>query len=78
MDYDAVSHRLYERLYPVAALLCAAAGVACYAAADPGAAAQNFLAVGLGVRLDDGLRRYRFRRSEARASRGWVRTRVPV
>ncbi len=78
MSLDGVVVSVYERLYPVAVLLCAAAGVACYAVGEPVMAMESFLAVALGLKLDDSLRSHWDRKAEAEASRGWARARLPV
>ena len=46
----------YERLFPIAILACLAVGAMSYAADDSLKATLDFLAVGLGIKLDDRLR----------------------
>lgn len=78
MNPNMLAIGIYQRLYPVAVLLCAAVGGACFASADPVSAVQNFMAIALGIRLDERVRWRWHERSETAASRGWARSRVPT
>ena len=69
---------LYEKLFPPALLLCIAVGTFAWIAAEPAPALNNFLAAGFGLRLDDHLRKRRWKLREAEGAAGWVRTRSPV
>lgn len=66
----------YERLFPIAVLACLLAGAIAFALADAVAASRDFLAVALGIRLDDGLRRHWT--GEAGRRERWQRLRTPI
>lgn len=66
----------YERLYPIAIYACLATGVVTLAQADPMAAAGNFVAVAIGIRLDDRLRG-RWWLVDDTSSGSWERRRTP-
>ena len=67
----------YDRLFSIAVLFCLAAGVLCVADADAAAGMPDFVAVALGIRLDDGLRR-RCSLLDERPTGRWERRRTPV
>jgi len=65
----------YQRLFPVAVLACLVAGVVDYAQAHALTAANDFLAVALGIGLDSRRRRGM---AEDVPSEDWRRQRTPI
>jgi hypothetical protein len=66
----------YERLFPLAVLACLAVGALSYAVGESTKAMLDFLAVGLGVKLDDRLRQRWWGLGETSGPR-WQRMRTP-
>ncbi len=66
----------YERLFPIAMLACIAAGAWSFLQSDALSASHNFLAAGLGLRLDERLRQ-RWWIVEDDSEEEWLRLRTP-
>lgn len=66
----------YERFYTVAVYACLATGTLVLAQGDPLGAVHNFVAVAIGIRLDDRLRG-RWWLVDDTSSSSWERRRTP-
>ena len=78
MDKIEIADVLYVRAFPAAIIICAVVGTASFALGEYAQAICAFLAIGLGVKLNNVVERRRFERSERLAGLGWSRTRMPI
>lgn len=67
----------YDRFYTAAVLACLAAGTLAFAHAEPLTAAQSFVAVAIGMRLDGRLRG-RWWLVDDTSGNSWERRRTPA